>query len=293
MRDVLEEFKNYLLIDRKYSVHTIASYIREISRFCSYLNERNIGIDECTDKDVKGYLKFLHDVGLDARSISHNISCLKTFYKFYIIHFKHIVNPLEDIHLPKVTKNLPKILSLDEVNLLLNIDVKDAFSARNKAMLELMYGAGLRVSELVSLTLNDIDLEMSIVRTMGKGSKERIIPIGEYACEALSLYIQFYRDSLLKKSYQEYLFLNNHGKMMTRQGFFKIIRKLAFEKGIQTEFSPHTLRHSFATHLLNSGADLRSIQEMLGHSSLSTTQIYTHVSKEKLEGDYKQYHPHG
>jgi len=159
-------------------------------------------------------------------------------------------------------------------------------------MLELLYSSGLRVSELVSLTVNDINLDMSLVRIMGKGNKERIIPIGDYANNALKIYINDYRESMLKGKMNDYLFLNNHGSKMTRQGFFKIIKKLAKEKGIKTDFSPHTLRHSFATHLLNYGADLRSIQEMLGHSSISTTQIYTHVSTEKLKEDYNKYHPH-
>ena len=202
------------------------------------------------------------------------------------------VNPISKIELPKIEKTLPNVLSIDEVDKLLDIEVTDAFSSRNKAMLELMYGSGLRVSELVNLSINDIDLFNATVRTIGKGSKERIIPLGDYAINSLDIYLNRYRSSMLKKNACDKLFLNNHGKGMTRVGFFKILKALAKEKGIDKEISPHTLRHSFATHLLNNGADLRSIQEMLGHYNLATTQIYTHVANEKLKSDYDMYHPH-
>ena len=156
-----------------------------------------------------------------------------------------------------------------------------------------MYATGLRVSELINLKVNDIDLNMAVLKTLGKGSKERIIPLGDYALNYLKLYINEYRGLLIKKNLSDYLFLNNHGNKLTRQGLFKILNKLASEQGIKTEISPHTLRHSFATHLLNGGADLRSIQELLGHSDISTTQIYTHVSNQKLNEDYHKFHPHG
>ena len=159
-------------------------------------------------------------------------------------------------------------------------------------MLELMYSSGLRVSELINVKIHDIDTSNCIIRIMGKGSKERIVPLGDYAIRYIELYLKEYREKLIKKELNDYLFLNNHGTKMTRQGFFKILKALAKEKNIKTEFSPHTLRHSFATHLLNGGADLRSIQEMLGHSDISTTQIYTHVSKEKLKENYNNFHPH-
>ena len=192
---------------------------------------------------------------------------------------------------PKLQKRLPRALTVEEVDLLLDITLNTPFDYRNKAMLELMYGAGLRVSELVSLTLNQIDLENGLIRIMGKGRKEREIPIGEYGVYYLKLYLE-HRGMLIKNHRQEdALFLNNHGKQITRQGFFKILKQLLLDKGLNPDVSPHTLRHSFATHLLSHGADLRSIQEMLGHSDISTTKIYTHVSDEKVEADYKKYHP--
>ena len=200
---------------------------------------------------------------------------------------------MDFISSPKREKHLPRVLSENEIDKLLNIPLTDHYSYRNKAILELMYATGLRVSELINLKVNDIDLNMAILKTIGKGSKERIIPLGDYALNYLKIYINEYRSLLIKKDLNDYLFLNNHGNKLTRQGLFKILNKLAREQDIKAEISPHTLRHSFATHLLNGGADLRSIQELLGHSDISTTQIYTHVSNQKLNEDYHKFHPHG
>ncbi len=286
----INEFCDYLLIDKHYSNNTIESYKRDLIKFYDY-NKKDIkNIDK---DDIKSYLKYLNDNKMDERSIARNISSLKSFYKFLIINKIIKNNPVESISLPKLGKKLPNTLSEEDINKLLDIKLNDNFSYRNKAMLELMYATGLRVSELVNLKVYDVNLDEAIVKTMGKGSKERIIPIGDYALNSLKVYIDEYRSSLFKREVNDYLFLNNHGKKMTRQGFFKIIKKLASEQGIKKDFSPHTLRHSFATHLLSHGADLRIIQELLGHSDVSTTQIYTHVSNEELEDTFKKYHPHG
>ena len=201
-------------------------------------------------------------------------------------------NPIETISSLKLSKKLPNILTVDEVDRLLDIKITDNFSIRNKAMLELMYATGLRVSELINLKTYDIDMSEDIVRTMGKGSKERIIPIGYCAEEAIERYLSV-RHTLLKKDINDYLFLNNHGKQLTRQGFFKILKNIMKEKEIKKNISPHVLRHSFATHMINNGADLRTIQELLGHSDISTTQIYTHVSNEQIKKIFNNYHPHG
>ena len=190
---------------------------------------------------------------------------------------------------PRLRRKLPNILTIEEVDNLLDIKLDTPFDYRNKAMLELMYSSGLRVSELINLELSDIDLNNNYVRCFGKGSKERIVPIGEYSSKYLSIYINEYRDSMKKGYYTEKIFLNNHGKEMTRQGFFKIIKKIAKDKDINKNITPHMLRHSFATHLLNNGADLRTIQEMLGHSSISTTQIYTNVTNDILKENYDLY----
>ena len=290
-RNYIDDFLDYLLIDKKYSSNTIESYKRDLEKFYLFNQSKNIKIRSITKETMRDYLKYLKNQNMDDRSISRNISCIRTFYKFLLLEKVIVNNPSEFIELPKLKKSLPTVLSVEEVDKLLNIKVIDAYSARNKAMLELMYATGLRVSELISLKLTDVDLNEAIVKTMGKGSKERIIPLGDYAIKALDEYIYGYRASLMKNKVNDYLFLNNHGNKLTRQGFFKMIKKLAKEKKIETNFSPHTLRHSFATHLLDSGADLRSIQELLGHSDISTTQIYTHVSNELLKENYKN-HPH-
>ena len=289
MKDSIELFCNYLLIDKKYSANTIDSYRRDLKTLDSYIHKDASNLNE---RDIKKYLKYLTDNNKSKKSVARNISCLRSFCKFLMIERVITSNPLENIEMPKLPKTLPKILDEQDINNLLNIDLVDVYSYRNKAMLELMYATGLRVSELINLKIHDIDLNMALVRTIGKGSKERIIPIGDYALEYLEKYINEYRDTMLNREYTDYLFLNNHGKKLTRQGFFKILRKIAIEKGIQKELSPHTLRHSFATHLLNHGADLRSIQELLGHSDISTTQIYTHVSSSKLRENYNEFHPH-
>ncbi len=282
-------FCNYLLIDKKYSSNTIASYKRDLLKLDSFLNK---DIKKITEDDIKKYLKYLTESKESKKTIARNISALRSFYKFLMIEKIVKNNPMENIELPRLNKALPKTLDEEDIDKLLDINLVDAFSYRNKAMLELMYATGLRVSELTNLKVHDVDFDMALLRTMGKGSKERIIPIGDYALEYLKKYLLEYRSTMLKKEYNDYLFLNNHGKQMTRQGFFKILQKLAAEKGIDKDFSPHTLRHSFATHLLNHGADLRSIQELLGHSDIATTQIYTHVSNRQLRENYDEYHPH-
>lgn len=286
----INEFTEYLIIDKKYSENTIKAYNNDLKKFKNFIKNKTINnIDE---NSIKDYLKYLNKENNDTKTISHNISTLRSFYKFLLIEKKVNKNPMEYIELPKTKKSLPKTLSIEEIDKLLDINLTDAFSFRNKAMLELMYSSGLRVSELINVKIHDIDVSNCIIRIMGKGSKERIVPLGDYAIKYIELYLKEYREKLIKRELNDYLFLNNHGNKMTRQGFFKILKQIAKEKNIKTEFSPHTLRHSFATHLLNGGADLRSIQEMLGHSDISTTQIYTHVSKEKLKENYNNFHPH-
>jgi len=287
--DLINEFCTYLLIDKNYSKNTIDSYRNDLVMFDKCVNKNINGIN---DNDIKDYLKYLKDNKHNERSIARNTSTLRSFYKFLIISKYVKNNPMDNITSIKLSKKLPDVLTIDEINRILDIKITDNYSIRNKAMLELIYASGLRVSELVNLKTYDVDTTDNIVRTMGKGSKERIIPIGEYATNALNSYLSI-RDTFIKREVNDYLFLNNHGKKMTRQGFFKIIKKLARDNNIKKDISPHTLRHSFATHMINNGADLRTIQELLGHSDISTTQIYTHVSTEKLKNTFESYHPHG
>ena len=285
----IEEFEDYLRFEKKYSENTILSYKRDLKKTNDYLKK---DFTKLNKKDIQNYIQKLSKAE-NTSSVSRLISTLKSFYKFLEINKYTSINPLTTITNPKTQKKLPKVLTEEEVNKLLDINLKTDFDYRNKAMLELMYSSGLRVSELINLTVNDIDLVNSSVRIFGKGSKERIVPLDDYAIEALKHYISYHRKNLFKHGENNYLFLNNHGNKMTRQGFFKILVKIAKEKGIKKELSPHTLRHSFATHLLKHGADLRSIQELLGHSDISTTQIYTHITSERLQKNYEEFHPHG
>ena len=286
---LINEFIDYLLFEKKYSKNTIDSYNRDLKKANIFLKK---DFTKLTKKDIQNYIQNLSKEE-NPSSVSRNISSLKSFYKFLELNKYTGTNPLTTISNPKARKSLPKVLSEEEVDKLLDINLKTDFDYRNKAMLELMYSSGLRVSELINLTVNDIDLTNAYVRIFGKGSKERIVPLNDYAIEALSNYILNHRKCLFKHGENNYLFLNNHGNKMTRQGFFKILQKIAKEKGIKSELSPHTLRHSFATHLLKHGADLRSIQELLGHSDISTTQIYTHITSERLQKNYEEFHPHG
>jgi len=286
-------FLDFLKIDKKYSEQTRKSYENDLNKFYKYLKIYNLNISSLQKKQLTNYIDYLKDNKLSEKSINHNISVIKSFFKFLIINNEIENNPIDILEAPKKTKSLPKVLSYEDIKKLLDIDLINKYSYRNKAMLELMYATGLRVSELVNLHLTSIDLESEVLKTMGKGSKERIVPIGDYAMHYLKLYIKEYRPQLLKKENTDYLFLNNLGKQISRQSFFNLIKNEAIKKNIKTNFSPHTLRHSFATHLLDRGADIVSIKELLGHSSLATTQIYTHISDKKLQEDYSKFHPHG
>lgn len=289
IKEYIDEFLKYLLIDKNYSSNTIESYKNDLLKLSQFTNKDIKSIDA---DDLKKYIKSLSN-SLEEKSLSRNISCIKSFYKFLIINKIVNNNPSDALYLPKTKKSLPKVLSEEDVLKLLDIELKDSFDYRNKAMLEVMYASGIRVSELVNLRLQDVDLSDEVIRVNGKGSKQRIIPLGEYATLALKEYINNYRSTMLKKYNTDYIFLNNHGNVITRQGFFKIIKEIASKKGINEDVSPHTLRHSFASHLLKYGADLRTIQELLGHSDITTTQIYTHISNEQLKKNYSEFHPHG
>ena len=291
IEDAIVDFIQYCLFEKGLTDQTVSSYQNDLDVYLSFLQDKNVFlVKDITSDHIKEFLKIRGD-SESTSTVAHNLTVIKNFHKYLIK--ENIVK--EDVSLfisrPKLQKRLPRTLTVEEVDLLLDITLNTPFDYRNKAMLELMYGAGLRVSELVSLTFNQIDLENGLIRIMGKGRKEREIPIGEYGVYYLKLYLE-HRGMLIKNHRQEdALFLNNHGKQITRQGFFKILKQLLLDKGLNPDVSPHTLRHSFATHLLSHGADLRSIQEMLGHSDISTTKIYTHVSDEKVEADYKKYHP--
>ena len=289
--DIIKQYRSYLLTEKHLSDNSITSYILDIYKYLNYLEQTKIYNPlKIKKQDLISYLEYLDKNKYSIYSIVRKISSIKTFHNY----LSKIYN-IEDITLkldnPRFYKKIPDVLSIEEVEQLLSIKLQNEFDYRNKAMLELMYATGLRVSELVNLDFNNIDLELKIVRCFGKGNKERIIPIGEIALKYLDIYINQYRDSLKKTYLCDKLFLNNHGKAMTRQGFFKIIKQISEKQGITKNITPHMLRHSFATHLLNNGADLRSIQVMLGHENLSTTQIYTNINNETLKENYQLYHP--
>ena len=290
---ILEEFLNYLLIDRMLSDNTIKSYEFDLQSFLSFLSEQKRSVKVVNKEDLQHYLAHLYDLGCKATTVSRHLSTIRAFYEYLLIEGQIKVSPCEFIESPKLPKNLPTVLSLEEVTRLL-----DSFTdgspkgIRNKAMVELLYATGVRVSELLNLNLDDLYLEMGFVRCMGKGAKERIIPIGEVANRALDVYLRGSRQELLKENKKiDALFLNRLGKRMSRQGFWKILKAQAKVAGIRKEISPHKLRHSFATHLLENGADLRIVQELLGHTDISTTQIYTHIGKSHLQKVIEDAHP--
>ena len=268
---LINDFKNYLELERNYSNNTSLSYVKDVTLFSDFIKKNLLLVDK---KDIEKYIRSLNK---SSKTISHVISSLKSF-------------STDEIDRPKIEKKIPEFLTLEEVSSLLNFEVNNEFEARNKAILELLYSSGLRISELTSLELSNIDLDECLVRVMGKGSKERIVPLGDYAIDALKEYIYFYRP-MLNKNNSSYVFLNNRGGVLSRQFIFKVIKEECIKKGIRKNVSPHTLRHTFATHLLKNGADLRIIQELLGHENLSTTQIYTHLTNDKLKHDYEDYFP--
>lgn len=289
-KDILEKYQIYLLtIKQKEEETTVSSYIEDIYKYLEYMENNKIKTALNIEyQDITKYLKYLDNNNYETSSIIRKIVSIKLFHKYLSLEYK-IKDISSKIINPKLKRKLPNILTIEEVDNLLDIKLNTSFDYRNKAMLELMYSSGLRVSELVDLKLNNIDLDNGYVRCLGKGKKERIIPIGEIAIEYLKKYINEYRNSMKKGYYTENVFLNNHGKNITRQGFFLIIKNIAKEKNINKNITPHMLRHSFATHLLNNGANLRTIQEMLGHSSITTTQIYTNVSNDIIKENYEIY----
>lgn len=288
LEDAKKDFINYCVFEKGLSDKTKESYENDLKVYLSFLKKRGVKqVNKISSDDIKEFLKERSE---DATTtVAHNLTVIKNFHS-YLLREKIVDKDISEfIDRPKLKKALPKALSVEDIDKLLDIELNSAFDYRNKAMLELMYGCGLRVSELIDIELNDVDMYNCLIRIYGKGNKERDVPVGEYAIHFLQLYLDR-RNELIKGENPSKLFLNNHGKQMTRQGFFKNLKKLLKEKGLNPNVSPHTLRHSFATHLINRGADLRSIQEMLGHADISTTKIYTKVSDDKVLDDYLEYH---
>ena len=283
----INDYINYLSLERQLSENTVDGYKRDLVDFYKFTNKSYKNVSK---KDIIDYITYLNNK-IGAKSINRHIVSIKNYFKFLERNNLINTNPTNDITGLKTPKKMPRVLSEEDIDKLLDIDLKDAYSYRNKAMLELMYSSGLRVSELLDLRISNIDFNMNLVRVFGKGSKERIIPMDDIATKYLFEYINIYRNTLLRNKVTDLVFINSRGGKLSRQGFFKILRQIALEKGINKELSPHTIRHSFATHLLNHGADLRSIQTMLGHENIETTQIYTHVSNNYVKQNYDEAHP--
>ena len=290
MKALIHDFSEYLRIERRCSPHTVSGYCHDLGRFANFASDRKIG--SLNTSDIREFLIFLREQGLSGASIARCLSSIKSFYKYLCVDKQLENNPAEILNTPKSYRNLPNVLSSQDIDNLLNCPDKKSFlGLRNKAMLEILYATGLRVSELVNLKVSELDLEVGCIRTMGKGSKERMVPIGSMAKKAVNNYLLNSRPALLKGQSAEEIFVTKRGGCMTRQGFWKLLKRYAIQSNIQASVSPHILRHAFATHLLERGADLRSVQQMLGHSDISTTQIYTHILRVRLLEIHQQFHP--
>lgn len=280
-----KDFLEYLKYERRVSVNTVDSYGENLLLLKNYTNKDLISLKK---EDIKD---FLDNVEATARTKAHYLTVFNSFYKYLVFMDKIKSNPCDGIKAPKLEKKLPTYLTNEEIAKLFNIRLTKPVDYRNKAILEVMYATGARISEVINLELNQIDFEECIIRVVGKGKKERIIPLDDVAIEALDNYINNYRPFLIKNETCNYVFLNKNGEKISRQMIFKILKNLANKAGITKEISPHTLRHSFASNLLNNGADLRVIQELLGHENLETTEIYSHLQNKKIKDDYSN-HPH-
>ncbi len=285
-------FLDFARVEKGLAPNSIQSYRRDLTGFSAFVAKTGKPLSAIEREDVRGFIKSLYERGLAPKSAARQLVSLRGFFAFLVREGRLESDPTSDIEAPKLDQSLPKTLSPEEVEKLLSQpDLSKPLGARDKALLELLYATGMRVSELVSVRVSDLDRELGIVRCVGKGNKERLIPVGKSAIGAIEAYVATSRLKILGKRASPFLFINRQGKPLSRVGFWKIITAYGKRAGLATKLTPHLLRHSFATHLLERGADLRSIQLMLGHSDISTTQIYTHVIKERLKQVYQTHHP--
>ncbi len=291
MINIVERFFNYLTVEKGLSANTIESYRNDIKKFQKYLADTGKDVKSFTRNDIISYLNYIRDRGNQTPTIARNIASLRGLCRFMLSERIIDEDPLENLSTPKGWKHLPKILGIEDVLSLLEKPKNEKFSLRDRAILELLYSSGLRASEIINLKLNDINFEAGFITVMGKGSKERVVPMNERAMRSLKKYINELRPLLLRKKTSHNLFIAKGGKPMTRQRLWQLIKLYSGELPIK--ISPHTLRHCFASHLLDGGADLRALQKMLGHADISTTQIYTKVTPERLKKVHKEYHPRG
>ncbi|BDG59952.1 site-specific tyrosine recombinase XerD [Caldinitratiruptor microaerophilus] len=293
MKKLINEFINYLSVERGLAMNTLESYGRDLRQYSQYLESDSATLDSATRQTIANYLLYLQKQGKATATIARRLAALKAFYQF-LVRQKYVESdPTANLESPKLEKRLPKVLSVREVELLLQQpNPSQPAGLRDRAMLELLYATGIRVSELVALDLPDLNLEMGYIRCRGRGSRERLVPVGSLAQRSLKEYLESGRPRLVKDPAEQALFVNHHGRRLTRQGFWKIVKRYADDARIEKEITPHTLRHSFATHLLENGADLRSVQEMLGHADISTTQMYNQLAlKGRIREVYARTHP--
>jgi integrase/recombinase XerD len=295
MNQYLDHYMNYLAVERGLARNTLDAYGRDLARYLEFLEKDHVNaLERITPAVVLRFLSYLKEAGLSPRSRARTLAALRTFHKFLVREKLTADNPTDQVVSPKSLSALPHTLSpLDVENLLTSPQGETPLARRDRAMLEIIYATGLRVSELVSLKLGDLQMDVGYLTAFGKRSKQRIVPLGDAAIVSLREYLQYGRPGLDRERGSHYLFLNRSGEGLTRQGFWKIIKRRGREAGIRQSITPHTMRHSFATHLLENGADLRSVQAMLGHADISTTQIYTHVTRERLRKLHAQHHPRG
>lgn len=294
MELLIKAFMDYLNFEKGLAGNTQAAYRRDLEKFRQFLEAKELSDqpENITKQQVLSFLSWQLDHDAAFSTVARSLSSLKTFYKFLILENYVTSNPTQDLETPKVKRKLPVVLTIEEVDRLMEQpNVMLPLGLRDRAMLELMYGTGIRVSEMLSLQIDDVNATAGFLRCFGKGRKERIIPVNQTSLDWIQRYLARARYALLRNQGGRTLFLNAHGRSMSRQGFFKILGNYAGKAELKKEVTPHTLRHSFATHLLENGADLRAVQEMLGHADISTTQIYTHLTRSRLREVYQQYHP--
>ncbi len=292
MQDVIADYLHYLQIERGLTANTISSYHQDLKAFSAYLDDQQLTLKRVDQLTILNYLNTLKEAGKSRRTVTRAVSTLRRFFQYLVQNDQLTVDPMAEIKAPKQGQYLPQVLTVDEVDALLDApDTSNKYGIRDRAILEVMYATGLRVSELVHLKLADLHLDMGLIQTLGKGNKERIIPIGDVAIQWLDTYLEKSRPVLLKQRQSPYVFLNAHGSGLSRQSIWQKIQQYVSLAGIRKHVTPHTLRHSFATHILENGADLRIVQELLGHSDISTTQIYTHITRKRLTEVYKKAHP--
>ena len=290
---LLERFQDYLAVEKGSSPRTTEAYLRDVARFATFCVAKGAGTPaSASARILREYVYHLKDLGLSPSSIRRNVSAVRSYFRFMLAEGELVRDPSERLEAPKRWRTLPEVLTIEEAEKLVGApSLDEPLAFRDRAMLELAYGAGLRVSEWITLSVRDVLMEDHLLRVFGKGSKERLVPIGRRAIRATAIYLRELRPKLERGQGKGILFLNARGEPLSRMGAWKILRKYVDIAGIKKPVSPHTLRHSFATHLLEGGADLRAVQEMLGHADISTTQIYTHVDREFLRSVHRQYHP--